>query len=260
MNAKYDSIAGHYNQTRKADPYLLQKLYDKLDPQSNEHYLDVGCGSGNYSLGLIEKGVQLDGVDPSEEMLKIIRSKAPQRQWTKAKVEELPFPDAHFNGGTAFLTIHHWDDLIKGFAEIHRICKKGARFILFSSCSEQMQGYWLRHYFPEMMDASIQQMPSFIHILEAILHSGLKVYSRDNYFVKPDLQDLFLYNGKEDPERYFDAGIRAGISSFSNLCSDEELNRGLTRLRSDIDGGEFEKIKQENEHEEGDYYFLTLFK
>ena len=52
-----------------------------------------------------------------------------------------------------------------------------------------------------------------------------------------DLQDHFLYCGKHRPELYFDPAIRAGISSFADLCEPEEVTEGLARLRADLDAG-----------------------
>ena len=156
MSSNYDLLAQQYNVTRKADPYLAERLYDKLDPQADEIYLDLGCGSGNYTHSLLSKGVNILGLDPSKEMLAIAVSKGKPENWTQGRAEAIPFPKDHFNGGVLFLTIHHWQDLEQGFAELFRVCKKGSRIILFSSCKEQMEHYWLRHYFPKMMEASIK--------------------------------------------------------------------------------------------------------
>ena len=103
-------------------------------------------------------------------------------------------------------------------------------------------------------------MPSFIEILEAILYSGIKVYHRDNYSVKDELEDKFLYCGKNDPEKYFDPEIRKGISSFSSLSHQDEVEKGLAQLRKDIDEGQFASIRDSYQGEDGDYFYLTLFK
>ena len=49
MKEKYDIIGVNYNLTRKADPYLYKRLHFFLNPQIKGTYLDIGCGTGNYT-------------------------------------------------------------------------------------------------------------------------------------------------------------------------------------------------------------------
>ncbi|GEM_PF-6650513 len=66
----------------------------------------------------------------------------------------------------------------------------------------------------------------------------------EKYFIKDDLQDCFLYVGKNNPNRYFDETIRHEISSFSSLTNIEEVKQGLSKLKNDIDNQSFDKIKR----------------
>lgn len=134
------------------------------------------------------------------------------------------------------------------------------KFILFTSTPEQMKGYWLNHYFPKMLEASIVQMPSLAAIQEAIGQTELEITDIEKYFVKDDLQDCFLYIGKNNPSRYFDENIRQGISSFSSLANAEEVEQGLSKLRSDIDSCAFDKVKTQYVNELGDYLFIVFNK
>ncbi|GLB51862.1 hypothetical protein NBRC110019_09010 [Neptunitalea chrysea] len=45
-------------------------LIDVLNPQSGENILDVGCGTGQLTAQIREKGCQVIGIDASEEMNK----------------------------------------------------------------------------------------------------------------------------------------------------------------------------------------------
>ncbi len=260
MEIKYDKIGIGYNTTRKADPFLLDRLYFFLNPKSGQMYLDVGCGTGNYTCSLADRGVQFTGLDPSEKMLNEAREKNPKLNWVLGTAEQIPFEDKTFAGAIATLTIHHWTDLTKSFKEISRVLTDEGRLVIFTSTPQQMKGYWLNHYFPEMLRASIIQMPSLELIHEALNNSGLKISAQEKYFIKDDLQDSFLQVGKNNPEYYFDERIRAGISSFSALGNISEVIEGLTKLRNDIDDGTFERIRQEYESEEGDYLFLRIDK
>ena len=72
---KYDEIGTGYNSTRQADPYLTGRLFSLLQPQSDKLYLDIGCGTGNYTCVLADKGLNFIGVEPSEKMLSEAKSK-----------------------------------------------------------------------------------------------------------------------------------------------------------------------------------------
>jgi hypothetical protein len=93
--------------------------------------------------------------------------------------------------------------------------------------------------------------------MNALERSGFEVVWVEKYFVKEDLEDLFMYAGKFNPELYFDANYRKGISTFSLFTTPAEVDNGLAQLRKDIDSGEWEKVKERYDNDEGDYLFLV---
>ncbi|MBV8391235.1 MAG: class I SAM-dependent methyltransferase, partial [Mucilaginibacter sp.] len=194
----YDNIGKGYNSTRQADPYLAERLYDLLLPQKGALYIDIGCGTGNYTTALTSKGLAFYGIEPSEEMLKIARSGKNDVKWFIGTAENIPTEDALFDGAIATLTIHHWADLVKAFHEINRVLKPEATLVLFTATPSQMRGYWLNHYFPVMLERSIAQMPSLEVVVNALIDAGFMISNTEKYFITPDLQDHFLYSGKHD--------------------------------------------------------------
>lgn len=257
MTALYDIIGDDYNQTRKPDPYLASRLMYHLEPRTALDYVDVGCGTGNYTSYLYAQGVKLTGVDSSQHMLQVARQKFPNMKWVEASVKCLPFGDGNFVGGVATLTIHHWPDLALSFKEVARVID-GGPLVIFTSLPTQMKGYWLNHYFPKMMQGAIQQMPSRLHLETAFETAGWKIITEEKYFVKPDLRDMFLYSGKYTPQFYLDPNRRVGISSFRKLCSKEELRAGLSKLTTDIETNDFQKIQTRYHNDVGDYLFIKL--
>lgn len=258
--AKYDRIGLAYNETRKADPYLTSALFRLLNPSKTGIYLDVGCGTGNYTSALAEKGVHLIGLDPSSTMLEKAQKQHRGMQWHIGKAESIPFDDNSMDGVLATLTLHHWDDITAGFKEIYRVLKPGGRFLFFTATPHQMEGYWLNHYFPQMLQKSIQQMSSKAAIQKMLKEALLGLVLTEKYFIQPDLQDGILYVGKHQPERYFEEGLRGGISSFSDLANRSEVANGLLQLREDIDNQSIQGIVKSYENTEGDYLFVLAEK
>ncbi len=260
MEVKYDTIGKDYNATRQADPYLVSRLLALLQPQPGKIYLDIGCGTGNYTCALAGEGMDLVGVEPSVKMLADAKLKHRGIDWLIGSAEEIPAADQTFDGIVATLTVHHWTNIRKAFIELNRVLKDNGRIVMFTSTPEQMKGYWLNYYFPKMLAASIMQMPSLAIIQEAATEATFTITGTELYFVRNDLKDCFLYVGKSRPACYFNDQIRQGISSFSSLSSTEEVKQGLAKLRNDIDNKAFDRVKAEYDNDLGDYLFIVFEK
>lgn len=256
MKEKYDKIGVGYNQTRKPDPYLLSRFAYYLSLKEDGFYVDVGCGTGNYTIELQKKGGNWIGIDPSERMLKAASARTTEIEWKIGKAENMPLKNETVDGVLASLTIHHWTDLEQAFKEIYRVLKPDRKIVLFTSTPRQMKSYWLNHYFPEMLFDSMKQMPAYEVVSEKLENSGFEIKKVEKYFVQKDLQDLFLYAGKNRPALYLDEQVRSGISSFSSLANMEEVENGLSALEKDLASGKIEEIIKNYDNNKGDYLFV----
>ena len=260
MPAKYDKIGIDYNLTRKADPFLVNRFLKLLQAKPGKSYLDIGCGTGNYTIALHKQGFSFIGIDPSREMLNTARARCETIDWQEGHVESLNLEGHSVDSILGSLTIHHWESLEKGFNELHRVLKPAGRVVLFTSTPAQMEGYWLNHYFPKMLQDSMEQMPTFKRIEKQLSQAGFVKIQTEKYFIQPDLQDLFLYAGKQNPTLYLNPQIRQGISSFSALANRNEVEKGLSLLAQDIQNGNIEKIIQSYDNDKGDYLFVVAEK
>ncbi len=257
MKAIYDKIGVDYDTTRRADPLILSKLASLLDIHSSKKYVDVACGTGNYTSELANFGGKWSAFDHSQQMLSEARTKSSLVNWQQFDVTDTAYDDNCFYGATCSLAIHHFPDLGKAFDEIMRVLKSRGRLIILTATPDQMKSYWLNHYFPIMMERSCDQMPSLEQIEPSLNKAGIKVEVTEQFFVTPDLQDLFLYSGKQRPEMYLSNSVRNGISSFHNYCSESELSSGLGMLREDIETGAIKTVMEKYESDNGDYLFIS---
>ncbi|MDF2433516.1 MAG: hypothetical protein JWP44_3147 [Mucilaginibacter sp.] len=260
MKTKYDLIATRYNATRQADPYLTGRLVYLLGPGSGKQFLDIGCGTGNYTIVLSNRGLNFTGVEPSENMLREARKRDGKINWLQGSAERIPANDDTFDGVIATLTIHHWTGLEQSFKEIYRVTKQNGTVVLFTSTPEQMKGYWLNYYFPDMLKSSMIQMPALDVITDALTSAGFADITTEEYFVHEDLKDHFLYSGKHRPTLYFNEAIRNGISSFAALANADEVEKGLSKLAADIETGKFMEIQNNYNNKRGDYLFIKAKK
>ncbi len=257
MEIKYDKIGAGYNLTRKPDTFLTQRMLQHLNPIQSGIYLDIGCGTGNYTKEFQKKGFDFIGIDPSKEMLDKAKVDNSSVDWKLGSAENTGLQANSVDGIVGSLTIHHWTDLQKGFLELNRVLKPNGKIVIFTATPEQMKGYWLNHYFPKMLSDAMIQMPSFEAIEKAMNHGGFTITSTDKYFIQPDLEDKFLFSGKHNPELYFDTQIRSGISSFASLTNQDEVKEGLAKLRTDIDSGKISTVMKKYKNNLGDYIYIV---
>src|SRR6266705_3951278 len=64
-------------------------LVELLAPQSGEGILDLGCGTGALTAEIAERGVEVLGVDRSEEMISQARRKFPALKFEVLDAREL---------------------------------------------------------------------------------------------------------------------------------------------------------------------------
>jgi SAM-dependent methyltransferase len=253
--ALYDDIGHGYDGARRADPFIAGRLMYHIGASPAGRYLDLACGSGNYTVALRRKGVNIAGIDISANMLRLARQKDPAIDWVLGDVEALPFRDRSFHGATCVLAIHHVGNMQSMFTECSRVIKE--RLVVFTATPEQMEYYWLNDYFPDAMKKSAEQMPSQLRIEEALKKSGFSRILWEPYNIRDDLQDGFLYAGKNKPEMYLDPRIRAGISTFTSIANPGEIEAGCQSLEADIRSGRIQQVLQIYHGQGGDYMFAT---
>jgi ubiquinone/menaquinone biosynthesis C-methylase UbiE len=255
--ALYDKIGQSYDTTRQADSYITSRLRFHLKTVPDGKYLDMACGSGNYAIALKNSGLIIYGIDISERMVALAHQKAPEMDWLLGDVEELPFPNSSFSGATCVLAIHHFKNLQWVFDEAARVISAG-RLVVFTATAEQVQNYWLNKYFPEAMRKSIEQIPGKQTIEKALKKAGFGNIYWEPYIIKDDLQDFFLYIGKNRPEMYLNPQVRQGSSTFASLADPCEIEKGCELLKQDILSGNIAQVmKAYSAKAEGDYIFAV---
>ena len=100
--------------------------------------LDVGCGPGQLSIKLAERGLVVTGVDLDPEMIERARTNAASAdelddapEFMVANAASLPFPDATFDIVVSTMSMHHWDDPAAGLAEIARVLRPTGRALIW---------------------------------------------------------------------------------------------------------------------------------
>jgi ubiquinone/menaquinone biosynthesis C-methylase UbiE len=98
----------------------------------NATVLDMGCGAGHASFAVAKHVREVVAYDIAQPMLATVDAAAKERglatiRTQQGAAESLPFPNASFDWAISRMSAHHWRDVPKALAEVHRVLKPGGR-------------------------------------------------------------------------------------------------------------------------------------
>jgi ubiquinone/menaquinone biosynthesis C-methylase UbiE len=137
--ASYDSKWGiDFAQTGQSQ--VLGKFRKLLGAEGEARFpqaLEIGCGTGYFSLNLMQAGVidHLTCTDISYGMVEALNANAERLglaervRATRADAESLPFPDGSFDLVVGHAVLHHLPDLEGAFSEFRRVLRPGGRIV-----------------------------------------------------------------------------------------------------------------------------------
>jgi ubiquinone/menaquinone biosynthesis C-methylase UbiE len=114
------------------------RLIDALMPSSGERLLEIGPGTGYYTLTVAERllpGGMLEILDLQQEMLGHTTSRARERgidnvAATQGDAGSLPYEDNGFDGAFLVATLGEVPDQNAALGELARVIKSGGRLIV----------------------------------------------------------------------------------------------------------------------------------
>lgn len=228
----YRRQAVTYDRTRSASPSLLSVLRQALAEAPGPRVLDVGGGTGNYSLALRAEGWDPLVADRSPEMLE--RAAAKGLATVLADAQSLPFSDASFDAAMLVAMLHHVDDPRAALAEARRVVRPGGRVAVAVFTREDTDDLWCLDYFPSSRDWVRANHPSRDELLVDLPGARSLSLRFD------DVEDGSLAALAGRPDLVLQEHWRRQTSYFERLERDHpaELAAGLRRLRGDIGAGE----------------------
>ena len=102
----------------------IKLMMDLLCPANGERVLDIGCGTGISLEPLLEKGLNLTGIDPSLYLLDLAAQRLGEKvDLHRGVAEDLPFEDNAFDASFFFTSLEFTDRPAKAIEEACRVAK-----------------------------------------------------------------------------------------------------------------------------------------
>jgi ubiquinone/menaquinone biosynthesis C-methylase UbiE len=143
------NLFGKLMEWTNADAY--RKAIEVLVPAPNEHFLEIGFGTGRFAemLLLASSETFVAGVDPTSTMVKTaidrlsdrgLRDRSDLREGTD---ESLPWDDNQFDAIIAIHCFQFWKDSDLSLAEIGRVLRPSGRIVIVFRDHSSSPPAWL---------------------------------------------------------------------------------------------------------------------
>jgi ubiquinone/menaquinone biosynthesis C-methylase UbiE len=218
----YDRVGLNYAEHRRADPRIAERIRAALGDARG--VVNVGAGSGSYE----PDDRETIAVEPSPVM--IAQRPPGAAPAIEGVAEALPLDGKSVDAAMGVLTIHHWDDLGAGLAEMRRVARR--RIVLFTIDAEKNSQIWtLSEYFPAAARAEREKMPSMGRLAALLPGATIEAVPAPSR-----CRDEFTSALWDRPELFLEPSVLRASSLWHSLPA-VEIERGQERLRADLESG-----------------------
>lgn len=241
----FNQVAALYDRARPPYPQaLLDDLIALTGIQAGDHILEIGSGTGHFTIPLADLGMRITAVEPGQNLAAITRAKLAEHpdavvvECTFEDYELPPEPFDHVVSATAF----HWVDpqirVVKSgaalkpggyLAIIQTYWGVGAQRDVFEVRSQRCYDRWRRGDEPRYVPPVIAELPDTRPDLaeaEAFTVAAHRLYEQVNHYTTSSYLDLVRTFATIQE---LDSATREGLLACLGQLIDEEFGGELER-------------------------------
>ena len=125
------------------NPESNSAAVDRIGLDSDDRFLDLGCGLGAALEHAATTGARAAGIDPSPSMVERAAERVPQAEVRLGPAESIPFEDDAFTAALSVATYHHWADPETGLNEVRRVLAPEGRLLIVERKLKRSTGHGL---------------------------------------------------------------------------------------------------------------------
>jgi ubiquinone/menaquinone biosynthesis C-methylase UbiE len=222
----FNQMAPIYDAYRGVDAQVLEYLSKRVKTRASgrgQALLDIGCGTGRYSIQLAKVyGLQLTGVDVSEKMLNQAREKHPSGVWLLKSIEEAGFGDGSFDFILMSYVIHHLKNYPRTLSDCHRYLRPGGALFIVTDSHEQFHHSYYHQLVPRIQEIDLNRFPDIDTLCDTLTRTDFKVDVAE-------LSNRMTVSSSRDVEDIVEKTRRRCFSTLTYL-TDDELETGVKKL------------------------------
>lgn len=193
----------------------LDLLVGAARPQPTDTALDVACGPGSVVRAFAGRVARATGLDATAAMLDEARRAAADAgvanvSWRQGDVVALPFADAAFDIVSCRFALHHFEQPVRAFAEMVRVCRPGGRVVLCDAfASDDPVKAAAFNNMERLRDPSTVEFRTLDYLRGLFAIAGLPEPDARFYGVPFELETLVMHSFPAGDDR---AGLRAMLA------------------------------------------------
>jgi ubiquinone/menaquinone biosynthesis C-methylase UbiE len=124
----FDGVADEYDRERPSyPPELIEAAIERGALTAGDPVVEVGCGTGLLTAGLVAQGLRVDAVDPGENMIRLARRRVGEGaavRFHHGRFEDVALPESAF-AAVFSATAFHWVEPEIGWARAAGLLRPG---------------------------------------------------------------------------------------------------------------------------------------
>jgi cyclopropane fatty-acyl-phospholipid synthase-like methyltransferase len=112
-----------------------EKVLDYLGDLENKRIMDIGAGSGYFSVKLAEKGAQVIAADVSDEFQSMLKQRIEENNLENIELRKIPYDDPNLTDGEVDMvlivnTYHHIENRVNYFSKVKAGTKQEGELVI----------------------------------------------------------------------------------------------------------------------------------
>jgi ubiquinone/menaquinone biosynthesis C-methylase UbiE len=225
----YDEVAPRFDRRYEQTQYpgTEAALQEHIADLPGLAVLEVGCGTGYWLSILLERGLRVEGLDPSRGMLERASQRAPGARLVLGSAEALPYPPGTFDRICCINAFHHFSDPQRFLHEAARVLQPGGRLFTVGLDPHAGHDHWYVYdYFAGTRELDLQRYPRAVDIHAGMAAAGF------SHFETFEVERLEL---RRSAREALDHGmLDKHATSQLGILTDREFSDGISHVLSDL--------------------------
>lgn len=116
------------NEDKQTPTY--EEAIRRVGMEPGQSVLDIGCGSGAFLRLAVDRGAKGFGLDASEALIELARTRVPEADLRVGDMESLPYEDGTFDLVTGFNSFFFAADMVAALREAGRVARSTAPVVI----------------------------------------------------------------------------------------------------------------------------------